>query len=391
MSMSGAPTKVCTKCGKELPATNEYFSPNPGGRFGLFAACRVCRGIDANKYRLKNPDKRKLYYKDHRDRAIQYSCQYAYDAKISVLSHYGSRCVICGITDPDLLTIDHVNNDGNRETVSGYGLYGRIIAGDFPVGFQVLCWNHNHQKHIDVVRSNQSNDTKAVIQRHVRERLKRLVINHYGGRCQCGEVNIDVLTIDHMNNDGAQHRRSCGINGGTDTYRWLRNNGFPAGFRVSCFNCNSGREIIERRLNGERLHQVSSLVASRVLPTDPSDTRGYTSTDCRKFNKILEHEFGVQNRYYGAVRNGSEKSPVECSGQDGRGYLSGQNDHMDLKLDPPCSNVMAKKPLNSVEVSGGDNTEPDRECRDNGVTTTLPEVISVATAANQLVLVEDIV
>ena len=65
------------------------------------------------------------------------------------------------------------------------------------------------------------------------------------------------LTLDHINNDGAEHRRE--IHGrqtaaGYQTYRWLMRNGFPPGFQVLCANCNHGK-----RMNGGTCpHQVRS-------------------------------------------------------------------------------------------------------------------------------------
>lgn len=56
------------------------------------------------------------------------------------------------------------------------------------------------------------------------------------GSCVC--VDPVVLAIDHINNDGAEHRKSISHDGGDRTYVWLRQNNYPAGFQVLCFNCN---------------------------------------------------------------------------------------------------------------------------------------------------------
>lgn len=71
--------------------------------------------------------------------------------------------------------------------------------------------------------------------------LKRQVYAAYGGyKCACcGATEPTFLSIDHINNDGAEMRKK-GIHGrgGTNFYQWLRKNGFPAGFQVLCMNCN---------------------------------------------------------------------------------------------------------------------------------------------------------
>lgn len=97
------------------------------------------------------------------------------------------------------------------------------------------------------------NENRGRINKVTRNRTKRLkkeAIDAYGGKCGCcGETNIVFLTIDHINNDGAKHRRELsgkdkkGTGGGTVTYLFLKKNNYPEGYRVLCFNCNCGRNI----------------------------------------------------------------------------------------------------------------------------------------------------
>lgn len=74
--------------------------------------------------------------------------------------------------------------------------------------------------------------------------LRREVFARYGGMvCACcGETEPKFLSIDHINNDGAEMRRK-GVhgNGGVAFYQWLRKSGFPDGFQVLCMNCNVGK------------------------------------------------------------------------------------------------------------------------------------------------------
>ena len=81
------------------------------------------------------------------------------------------------------------------------------------------------------------------------KRLKLRIMSRYGGAvCACcSETCLSMLTVDHVNNDGAKHRREIGKQYSYDTgrralvadfYRWLEKNGFPDGFQVLCYNCN---------------------------------------------------------------------------------------------------------------------------------------------------------
>lgn len=86
----------------------------------------------------------------------------------------------------------------------------------------------------------------ATLQR-ASQQLKAEVMAAYGGKCACcGESEIRFLSIDHINNDGATHRRTLkgsgkGSRTGVNIYRWLKKNAYPSGFQVLCFNCNMGK------------------------------------------------------------------------------------------------------------------------------------------------------
>ena len=78
-----------------------------------------------------------------------------------------------------------------------------------------------------------------------RDSLKREALEHYGSACYCClESNKAFLTVDHIENNGAQHRTAIfgkNIGGGYRFYLWLKRNDWPDGFQVACFNCNQGR------------------------------------------------------------------------------------------------------------------------------------------------------
>lgn len=79
-----------------------------------------------------------------------------------------------------------------------------------------------------------------------RAKVRKSVYEAYGGfRCSCcGETEPLFLTIDHIDNDGAEHRRNLKTKigkGGTAFFDWLKRNKFPPGFQVLCRNCNWGK------------------------------------------------------------------------------------------------------------------------------------------------------
>lgn len=79
-----------------------------------------------------------------------------------------------------------------------------------------------------------------------REEMKEMCLRAYGGnppRCYCcGETNIAFLTIDHLDNDGAEHRRA--LEKKQLFYAELVRSGFPRdrNLAVACWNCNCGRK-----------------------------------------------------------------------------------------------------------------------------------------------------
>lgn len=63
----------------------------------------------------------------------------------------------------------------------------------------------------------------------------------------CGENHIEFLTIDHINNDGAKHRREIfgkhNRLGGYAFYAWIKKNNLPEDLQVLCMNCQTGRKL----------------------------------------------------------------------------------------------------------------------------------------------------
>jgi len=84
-------------------------------------------------------------------------------------------------------------------------------------------------------------------------KYRRAVIRHYTNntfKCNCcGEDQYDFMTVDHINNDGKEHR----INepSAANIYSYLFRRGFPEGYQILCWNCNSSKNK-----NGECIHKI---------------------------------------------------------------------------------------------------------------------------------------
>lgn len=92
--------------------------------------------------------------------------------------------------------------------------------------------------------------------------VKTQTLSRYGkeGRAQCcwdgcQIDDVDMLSLDHVADNGAKHRREMvsgtggkyRCDGGVNLYRLLRRTGFPEGFQTLCHNHQWKKEILRRR------------------------------------------------------------------------------------------------------------------------------------------------
>ena len=111
------------------------------------------------------------------------------------------------------------------------------------------------------IRHKPCNRLKYLKQTRVyRAGIKLLVLTHYGPNhtltCSwpnCDVTDVDMLSIDHIENDGAKHRRALsgknrgGGQGGGKLYVFLKKTGFPTGYQTLCFNHQFKKELIRLR------------------------------------------------------------------------------------------------------------------------------------------------
>ncbi len=116
-----------------------------------------------------------------------------------------------------------------------------------PIEAGARCDAHK-KAHRERYHANRVENAKTAKAR--RQRLKLAAFNAYGGPyCACcTEDHLEFLTIDHVSGNGAEHRKqlleelgwktSRSAMCGAHLYRWLKQQGYPPGFRVLCMNCN---------------------------------------------------------------------------------------------------------------------------------------------------------
>ena len=85
--------------------------------------------------------------------------------------------------------------------------------------------------------------------------IKLECLTHYGpdsilqcSSLECEVCDIDMLTLDHINNDGAKDRQEGRNSTGVRLYWVLKSEGYPSGFATLCCNHQSKKELLRRRL-----------------------------------------------------------------------------------------------------------------------------------------------
>lgn len=86
-------------------------------------------------------------------------------------------------------------------------------------------------------------------------KAKSAVISAYGGKCQCGIDDPDVLTIDHVGGGGNDHRKSLGQRSG-GLWRTVLREGCPERYRLLCRNCNM-RDHLSRQRESQAATQAA--------------------------------------------------------------------------------------------------------------------------------------
>jgi hypothetical protein len=74
--------------------------------------------------------------------------------------------------------------------------------------------------------------------KNYKRKVKLQILEHYGSKCNCcGEININFLTIHHINGRHDKTKKED-KHSGFVLWNWLRLNNYPKGFQLLCYNCN---------------------------------------------------------------------------------------------------------------------------------------------------------
>jgi hypothetical protein len=225
--------------------------------------------LEQNKmYRRRTIEQRtktqKQYYETHKEEILAYAKKYRLANKNRIRKtrrqHYElNRDKILSEQHERYLKLDkNVLTKQSREWAKANPDKRRksVLATRKKYLAQGLCWYCGSEQAPGLTVCSDCDAKQRSWNIRYRGRLRDDVISAYGGKCACcGEQNLGFLTMDHPNNDGAEHRRKTGCGTGTKFYAWLRNNKYPSEFQVLCWNCNCGK----RDNRGVCPHQTQKL------------------------------------------------------------------------------------------------------------------------------------
>lgn len=136
-------------------------------------------------------------------------------------------CQTCGKLARDGFTsCDKCNIIRNQHVMTRY-------HNNIKLGNCAMCGNPS-----DKFRCDKCHKSHIINGKRRWELLRQTVLNHYGNKCACcGETRYEFLEIDHVNNNGARHRKMTGHH----ICNWIIKNDFPSDLQLLCANCNRGK------------------------------------------------------------------------------------------------------------------------------------------------------
>lgn len=176
-------------------------------------------------------------------------------------------CPTCGINSQQEHTIVCVDCEAkNRARQAQKEITGQCFRCSNPV----LSGHKACEEHLELGRQE-----KAVSW----QTMKSEIHEAYGGAVcvGCGKTDRRCLQVDHINNDGGQHRRRLAEEDPQlKFYHWLKRENFPSGFQILCANCNWIKQVnggvLETSTDGLCYPPVSRVALSFDLTQLHDDT-----------------------------------------------------------------------------------------------------------------------
>jgi hypothetical protein len=221
------------------------------------------------RYRARNPEKVAAINAEwraaHRAESAERSRKWREEVVGLVRKALGSECACCRESELDVLTLDHVANDGGgmnrRHHHHDYMKVKRAFdSGDAEqisavrTKYQLLCWNCQQSKrnggvciHWRGSLPGPSMKARAVYMRSAQRRAVELL----GSQCVgCWENEPEFLALDHINNDGHREKKNKSGSRNANDYYFSVLREFKSGdesriaavkarFQVLCHNCNA--------------------------------------------------------------------------------------------------------------------------------------------------------
>lgn len=140
----------------------------------------------------------------------------------------------------------------NREYSKEYGKRDYVIA-------KRKAWAIEHKEEKAAYQKEWYRKNKEKVKARAKEHqirwydaLKTKVLTYYSEvdypECvRCRETRLPCLSLDHINNNGAEHRRQLNGHGGKGFYDWIDKNNYPHGYQTLCMNCQFLKEHERRR------------------------------------------------------------------------------------------------------------------------------------------------
>ena len=207
--------KTCRAC--HLPKPHDDFYRSKYFKDGFASQCKACRELRAATCPAVIEKKRirALGLYDATQQKVCSLCHQAYPATPDFFHHQitgtfglSTRCTYCNSAKAKKYRAAHL--DQEKAYFESYYAANKQKISDY------------HKRH--------------------RQQLRLLVLSHYSNgtpTCACcRESRFEFLTLDHIHNNGAAHKRQVGRG---QVYYSIRDAGFPPEYQVLCFNCNCAK------------------------------------------------------------------------------------------------------------------------------------------------------